>query len=423
MRSITFVQAFQYWLKLTALALPVLFLVLAWQGDGGRTPDDGPATFAQRTTVRLGTGATFEVRAPVRVRVDGALDRPGTGAGGTSYAGERTTLAPGTWRVTAAASLTFAAGSPVPHATDLEPSDGADWSRPLSGSGGREHPLYATYSLILAAVPRHHGAAARARALLHQPRRTGGPAHDAGGARACSASSTCCRPSTARSAACTRRTCCSPAAPTPPCCCCPADWSAAHRASCWPRWSTAGAFAAFLSTSSGLTVSVAGVLSQDVLAAASVRDFRLAATVAVLVPLVLSLGAGLARGGRRGRAGLRGGGVDVLPAAGAGHLVARADRRRRRPPGCSPAAGSRRPRCSRRSPASTATAGRARCSPSRRPGPCRSRSPSWCSVSLATPHRRLPGAWRARWSGCTLRRPSGSASGAPDGGMVRRPGA
>ena len=289
MRSITFVQAFQYWLKVTALALPVLFLVLAWQGDGGRTPDDGPATFAQRTTVRLGPGATFEVRAPVRVRVDGALDRPGTGAGGTSYAGERTTLAPGTWRVTAAASLTFAAGSPVPHATDLEPSDGADWSRPLSGSGGREHPLYATYSLILAlffgtmglphVLVRFYtnpdGRAARRTTLvvlcllggfyllptvygtlarLYTPDLllTGStdtavlllPGRLVGGT--------------------------------------PGDLLTALV--------TAGAFAAFLSTSSGLTVSVAGVLSQDVLRG-SVRDFRLAATLAVIVPFVLSLGA------------------------------------------------------------------------------------------------------------------------------------
>nr|BFE80995.1 hypothetical protein GCM10020093_035960 [Planobispora longispora] len=34
MRSITFVQAFQYWLKLTALAVPLVFLVLAWRSDG-----------------------------------------------------------------------------------------------------------------------------------------------------------------------------------------------------------------------------------------------------------------------------------------------------------------------------------------------------------------------------------------------------
>ncbi len=34
MRSITFVQAFQYWLKLTALLLPAAVLVVAWWGDG-----------------------------------------------------------------------------------------------------------------------------------------------------------------------------------------------------------------------------------------------------------------------------------------------------------------------------------------------------------------------------------------------------
>ena len=54
----------------------------------------------------------------------------------------------------------------------------------------------------------------------------------------------------------------------------------------------AGAFAAFLSTSSGLTVSVAGVLSQDLLAA-RIRDgvtaFRLGTCVAVVVPFLLAL--------------------------------------------------------------------------------------------------------------------------------------
>ncbi|MBA4607311.1 MULTISPECIES: sodium/solute symporter [Aeromicrobium] len=34
MRSITFVQAFQYWLKLTALLIPLMFLLLAWSRDG-----------------------------------------------------------------------------------------------------------------------------------------------------------------------------------------------------------------------------------------------------------------------------------------------------------------------------------------------------------------------------------------------------
>jgi cation/acetate symporter len=60
----------------------------------------------------------------------------------------------------------------------------------------------------------------------------------------------------------------------------------------------AGAFAAFLSSSSGLLTSVAGVISTDVLAHASdrgpgqrgsVRDFRVAALVAGLVPVALAL--------------------------------------------------------------------------------------------------------------------------------------
>ncbi len=40
MRSITFVQAFQYWLKLVALLVPLAFLLVVWLGDGGRSPAD-----------------------------------------------------------------------------------------------------------------------------------------------------------------------------------------------------------------------------------------------------------------------------------------------------------------------------------------------------------------------------------------------
>ncbi|MRG59247.1 cation acetate symporter [Agromyces sp. CFH 90414] len=50
----------------------------------------------------------------------------------------------------------------------------------------------------------------------------------------------------------------------------------------------AGAFAAFLSTSSGLVVSLAGVISQDLLGG-SVRGFRAAALVSSLVPLAVAL--------------------------------------------------------------------------------------------------------------------------------------
>ena len=44
MRSITFVQAFQYWLKLTALAVPVVFILLVLTGSG-QSPTGGGAAF------------------------------------------------------------------------------------------------------------------------------------------------------------------------------------------------------------------------------------------------------------------------------------------------------------------------------------------------------------------------------------------
>ena len=40
MRSITFVQAFQYWLKLTALLVPVVIMLGVWIGDGAPNPVD-----------------------------------------------------------------------------------------------------------------------------------------------------------------------------------------------------------------------------------------------------------------------------------------------------------------------------------------------------------------------------------------------
>lgn len=50
----------------------------------------------------------------------------------------------------------------------------------------------------------------------------------------------------------------------------------------------AGAFAAFISTASGLVVSIAGVVSQEVLGG-GVRAFRLAALASVVVPLLVTL--------------------------------------------------------------------------------------------------------------------------------------
>ncbi len=133
MRSATFVQAFQYWLKLTALGVPALVLVLAWRADGAPSPaGPQPPVFREATTVRLDAAVRVEVEGSVPVVLDG---RPAVLTGGVELpAGSR---------------LEFAAGAAVPHVAGLAPARGSDWARPLSGAGGLDHPLYATYALAL----------------------------------------------------------------------------------------------------------------------------------------------------------------------------------------------------------------------------------------------------------------------------------
>ncbi|MFE3449895.1 cation acetate symporter [Nonomuraea sp. NPDC059194] len=202
MRSITFVQAFQYWIKLTALALPLVFLLMAWRSGGS----------------------------------------PG-----------------------------------------LSEHDLVHWQRPLAST--KEYGLYSTYSLILATFlgtmglphvlvrfyTNPDGRAARRTTLvvlsllgafyllpamygwlgrIYTPDLVGTdavvltlPARVIGGTLG----------------------------------------------DVLTALVTAGAFAAFLSTSSGLTVSVAGVIAQDLLGGGAVRAFRAATLMAVAVPLGLAV--------------------------------------------------------------------------------------------------------------------------------------
>ncbi|MGW7528938.1 sodium/solute symporter [Streptomyces sp. NPDC054783] len=277
MRSITFVQAFQYWLKLTALLVPVAFLLLAWRGDNAPAPawDDRPV-FHRSTEVRVDRQLTLTVREPVRVTASGTVD-------GRAVHGVSLRLGEGRHRIGAETALRFPAGARVPlpdRAADRAvPSS---WAMPLS-SDREQHGLYATYGLILATflgtmglphvVVRFYtnpdGRAARrttvsvlgllgafylliplygmlgrlyapdllmtgdtdAAVLVLPQRLLGGVGGDLLGALV-----------------------------------------------------AGGACAAFLSTASGLTMSVAGVLAQDVLPTLGVRHFRLATLPAIAVP-------------------------------------------------------------------------------------------------------------------------------------------
>ena len=57
MRSITFVQAFQYWLKLSALLVPALFLLGVWLGDGAPSPVDVTGGAAWSDPASTSTGS------------------------------------------------------------------------------------------------------------------------------------------------------------------------------------------------------------------------------------------------------------------------------------------------------------------------------------------------------------------------------
>jgi Na+(H+)/acetate symporter ActP len=282
MRSITFVQAFQYWVKLTAIAVPAAVLLVVWQwrdGGGGSLTADAPPTFAEATSVRVQVDTEVVVDRPVTVSVDGGELR----------------WDPGPHPVEAGSRVDFPAGAPVPRVAGGPRTEGAAWAAPLSGLTG-EHPLFATYSLILATFlgtmglphvlvrfyTNPDGRAARTTTLvvlcmlglfylfptvygalgrLYAPQLLLTGTTDA---------VVLVLPGAALGGL-------------------PGQLLAGLVA--------AGAFAAFLSTSSGLLVSVSGVLSTDVLGRwtgghGSVRDFRRSAMVAGLVPLLLALQVG-----------------------------------------------------------------------------------------------------------------------------------
>lgn len=282
MRSVTLVQGFQYWLKVVAIMIPVLFLLAAWRADSAPTAVGGAApTFSRSTTVQVDNAITVRVAAPVQVHADGTLDGSPVDGPVRWEAGEHA--------VAAGTTLVFPAGAAVPHLSSTPALSGVAWGQPLQG--GQEHALYRTYALMFAlflgtmglphVLVRFYtnpdGRAARRTALvviglvglfylapsvygmlgrLYTPELL----------------------MTGRTDAVVLLL---PQALLPGAI---GQWLTALVA--------AGAAAAFLATSTGLTVTVAGVLSQDVVSRwvrNPIVSFRIAAVAAVLVPLLLGL--------------------------------------------------------------------------------------------------------------------------------------
>jgi Na+(H+)/acetate symporter ActP len=284
MRSITFAQAFQFWLKFTALLVPAVVVLAVWH-QRHDSIGDGYPTAHRATTVTTASETTIRVQTAETLHVSGRLDGHDVNA--------RVSLGRGEHRLGVHTMITLDEGDVVPVVTSLPAQRNGDWLRPLGS--GKDHPLYASLSLILAIclgtmglphvlvrfytnpdgrdarrttlfvivllssfslLPTVFGALGRryvpdllltgdtdATVLLLPERMLGGLPGSLLGALV-----------------------------------------------------TAGAFAAFLSTASGLTVSVAGVLSQDVVGrgrdakrAHRIRAFRFSSIAAVGVPYALSL--------------------------------------------------------------------------------------------------------------------------------------
>ncbi|WNG86307.1 cation acetate symporter [Mycobacterium sp. ITM-2016-00317] len=280
MRSITFVQAFQYWLKLTAVAIPALALAGLFLTDrGGELGGPLPPTVQQDTTVEIETDVVVQVAEPGGITVTGTLDgRPVEGVM-IGPAGEHTLGAGSTLSLSAGAATPVVAGTP---------SAGTDWIASGGGLGGH-HPLYQVLSIMVATFlgtmglphvlvrfyTNPDGRAARRTALtviallslfylfptllgvfsrLYVPQLLITGTADAAVLLA------------------------------------PESAIAGAAGQLLGALVAAGAIAAFLATSSGLLVSFAGALATDVLPG-RVRDFRAAAVVGGLIPIPLALAA------------------------------------------------------------------------------------------------------------------------------------
>src|ERR1700712_958029 len=74
MRSITFVQAFQYWLKLTALVVPAVFVLGLFISDTRSLERDSAPDFRTDTTVDVRTDVVLQTPESVTLTANGTVD-------------------------------------------------------------------------------------------------------------------------------------------------------------------------------------------------------------------------------------------------------------------------------------------------------------------------------------------------------------
>jgi cation/acetate symporter len=136
MRGITYVQAYQFWVKVFAIAAPAAVL-LAIVGLPNRS-----VLFGHRYPTAPKSGIVIKLHSPQAVVFPAAATYIDDGRRHHAAAGARITLPAGTLRLLP--------GQVVPVAKGTTPMRGATWSRPIAG-GGSSSPLF-VYSLLIATV-------------------------------------------------------------------------------------------------------------------------------------------------------------------------------------------------------------------------------------------------------------------------------
>jgi Na+(H+)/acetate symporter ActP len=279
MRSITFVQAFQYWLKLTAIAVPTLVLLSVAGSDRGELGGPLPPVVTQQTVVAIDTDVVVTVDDPAGITVTGKVD--GQSITGSPLAG------PGPYTLGAGSSVSLARGAHTPVVVGT-PTTGAAWIQSGGGLGG-EHPLYQVLSILVATFL---GAMGLPHVLVRFYTNPDGRAARRTALAVIALLSTFYLfptllgvfarfyvPQLLITGKADAAVLLLPTAAI--------DGIAGQLLAALVA---AGAIAAFLATSSGLLVSIAGAVSTDLLRG-RVRDFRLAAVIGGVVPIPLALAA------------------------------------------------------------------------------------------------------------------------------------
>ena len=144
MRGVTVVQAMQYGIKLGALAIAAITLwIVTGVSDGPPVFGDATPTVVRTERFDLNDDAVLKLTQTVQATARGVVD--GRVVNGSVV------LGPGTHRLDAGSVISLPSGTPVP-VIGSGYSSGPDWYRPFVRSESRPHPLYLSISIIVGTV-------------------------------------------------------------------------------------------------------------------------------------------------------------------------------------------------------------------------------------------------------------------------------